>query len=298
MKGLDYLVKEGFRNVWSNRMMSISSIGVLISCLVLTGTAILICGSVQKEVKVIGDSNIINVYLSDAVAGDDVYAVGADIENISNVENCEFYSKDEAIASYQEMLGDVFDEMQGEQNPLPDTYHVTLKDLSQYDETIQKLESINGVDSVSNRKALADKLTSLNNLVATMGFWIVLILGIISLFIISNTIKMSMYSRRYEISIMKSVGATDGFVRIPFVVEGMLIGFASGVVSTFLLGFLYNGIISAAQQIVHFTAIEYWHLAFPIGALFVLAGMFVGAMGGVISISKYLKKEGNEILGW
>lgn len=298
MKGLDYLVKEGFKNIWSNRMMSVSSVGVLLACLLLTGTALLICGSVQTEVENIGDANVINVYLKDNVTGDNVAAVGKELENTHNIKSVEFYSKDEAIKEFQDRLGDAFDQMQGDDNPLPDTYRVSLEDFSQYDSTVTELKKINGIESISNRKALAEKLTDLNNLVATMGFWIVLILAAISLFIISNTIKLSMYSRRYEISIMKSVGATDSFVRIPFVVEGIIIGFISGVISIVLLGFLYNGIIRAAQQIVSFTAINFWHIALPLGGIFVVSGMVIGALGGVISINKYLKKEGNEILGW
>lgn len=298
MKGFGYLFKEGLKNVWHNRMMSFASIGVLISCLLLTGAAVLVCMNVQSVVASVGDSNVVNVYLDDDINELEAKEIGSEIEKNGNVEKCDFYSKEVAILEFQDALGEVFPQMQGDQNPLPHAFHVSFKDLSIYDQTAKEIQQIDGVDKISNRSDVAEKLTSLNNLVATMGLWVVIILGIISLFIISNTIRMTMYARRFEISIMKSVGATNAFVRIPFVVEGMLIGLLSGLVSSVLLMFLYDAIMAAAQHIVPFTSIDYNVVAAPVTAAFAIAGMLVGAVGGFISIRKYLKKEGNEILGW
>lgn len=298
MKGFGYLLNEGIKNVWNNRMMSIASVGVLISCLLLTGAAALLGINVQKVVSSVGDSNMTTVYLDDTVSAEEAEEIGAAIKSIKNIDTCEFYSKDEAIGEYEEMLGDIFSEMQGEQNPLPDAYHISMADLSQYDETVKKITDIKGVYKVSNRSDVAQKLTSLSNLVTTMGILIVLILGAISLFIIANTIKMTMHSRRFEISIMKSVGATNNFVRIPFIVEGAVIGAASGVISAIILYFLYDAIMKAAQNIVPFTYINFSEVALTIIAVFVLSGILIGALGAIISIEKYLKKEGNEILGW
>ncbi|MDD5796454.1 MAG: FtsX-like permease family protein, partial [Oscillospiraceae bacterium] len=154
------------------------------------------------------------------------------------------------------------------------------------------------VDSVSNRSEIAKRLTSINNLVATVSLWVVLALTIISLFIISNTIRMTMYSRRFEISIMKSVGATNAFVRIPFIIEGMLMGLISAVISTVALYFLYNGIMGVITNIIPFTSIPIESVIVYAAVAFLVCGMFIGAVGGFISIRKYLKKEGNEILGW
>lgn len=298
MKGFGYLLKEGIKNLWHNRMMTIASIGVLMSCLLLTGMAILVCINVSSVVSSVGSSNVTNVYIKEGTSKNEIEEIGKKISTISNVSDCSFYSKDEAIQEYKDMLGDVFSKMQGEGNPLPDTYHVTMNDLSMYDTTVTQIKNINGVDEVSNRSDVAQKLTSLANLVATMGFWIVLILAIISLFIISNTIKMTMYSRRFAISIMKSVGATNMFVRIPFIVEGIAIGAFSGVFSVVILYFLYGIIMNAATSIVPFTSIDFSHFALPLSAGCIAAGIVIGAMGSIISIRKYLKKEGNELLGW
>lgn len=298
MKGFGYLFKEGVKNVWSNRMMSIASIGVLISCLLLTGAAVLVSVNMQKMMTSVGDSNVINVYLKTEVSDERVKEIETELLQISNIHKSNFYSKEKAISEFEEQLGSVYSEVQGEQNPLPDAYHVTMVDLSQYDQTVKQIKKIDGVDQVSNRRALAERITSLNNLVSWMGFWIIIILGIISLFIISNAIKMTMYSRRFEISIMKSVGATNGFVRMPFVVEGMIIGLLSGVLSFIGLYFLYEGLMQAVTEIINLSYLEFSQLALPLFIAFIGTGMLIGAVSGMISIGKYLKKEGNEILGW
>lgn len=293
-----YLLKEGTKNIWNNRSMSLASIGILISCLLLTGAAALISFNVKDVIKSIGDKNIVYVYLDDDISTLEAISLGQEIKKIPNVADCSFYSKDKAIEQYRESLGEIFDEMTGKSNPLPNAYHISIEDLSKYDETVKKIQAIDGVNKTSNRRDVAEKLTDLDKLATSAGLWIIIILGIISLFIISNTIRMTMYSRRFEISIMKSVGATDMFVRIPFVVEGMVIGFISGTIASVLLMFLYDGIMAAVNNIVQFEWIAfgsmYWHI---LGA-FVLSGILVGALGGFISIGKYLKKEGGEIIGW
>lgn len=298
--GVRYLTKEGFKNVWTNRMMSLASIGVLISCLILTGAAALLSLNIKEVVASVGDTNVTNVYLVEGINEIEATYIGKQIENTANVTSAEFYSKEEAIKEFENTLGpEVFQNMQAENNPLPDTFKVTMEDMSLYDETIEKISVIEGVESVSSRSEVADKLTRLDTLISTLGVGIVVALGLISLFIISNTIRMSMYSRRFEISIMKSVGATNTFVRVPFIIEGMLLGLISSLLSIGLLYLIYDLIM---QSITHIIAsvipIPFMTVFWPITGIFVAAGLIIGAASGFISIGKYLKKEGNEILGW
>lgn len=293
-----YLLKEGTKNIWNNRSMSLASIGVLVSCLLLTGAATLVSLNVKDVVKSIGDKNIVYVYLDDDVSKLEAIALGQDIKKIPNISECIFFSKDDAIKQYQESLGEIFDEMTGKSNPLPNAYHISIEDLSKYKETVAKIQAINGVNKISNRSDVAEKLTKLDRLVTSAGVWIIIILGLISLFIISNTIRMTMYSRRFEISIMKSVGATDLFVRIPFVIEGMVMGLISGIISSLALMFLYDGIMAAVNNIVSFKWISFSSVYGTVLVIFIIAGNLIGAAGGFISIGKYLKKEGGEILGW
>lgn len=296
--GLGYLVREGIKNVWNNRIMSIASICVLISCLVLTGSAVLFSMNVSAVVESVGDSNETTVYLDEDVSSVEAVYIGRDILNIKNVTESEFVPKDEAIEQYKEMLGEeVFDNLKDE-NPLPDAYKVTMSDLSKYDKTVEKILAIDGVDSVSSRSETAKKLTSINRLVQILSICIIIALGVISLFIISNTIRATMHTRRFEISIMKSVGATDAFVRIPFVVEGVVIGLLASVLSTVALVFLYDMIMEIISRLIPFTAIPIGNVIWYVAIAFLAAGVLIGALSGFISIRKYLKKEGNEILGW
>lgn len=299
ISGFGYLIKEGIKNVWNNRIMSIASICVLISCLVLTGSAVLLSMNVARVVESVGDSNETTVFLKDDVSNVEAAYIGRDLEKLSNIATVEFYSKEDAFKEYEDVLGEeIFANLQGDDNPLPDAYHISMVDLSEYEQTVSQIISIDGVDSVRNIGEIAERLTSINNLVTTVSLWVVLALTIISLFIISNTIRMTMYSRRFEISIMKSVGATNSFVRIPFVIEGMLMGLISAILSTVLLYFLYNGIMEVITNIIPMTSIPIQNVIAIVAGAFVVSGMLIGALGGFISIRKYLKKEGNEILGW
>ncbi|MDO4419560.1 MAG: permease-like cell division protein FtsX [Ruminococcus sp.] len=299
LSGLGYLLKEGIKSIWSNRMMSIASIGVLVSCLLLTGAAELITLNVSTVVDEIGGENVTRVFLDQEVTDLEAVYIQNEIGKIGNVSNTMFVSKDDAILEYEDTLReDIFSQMQGEGNPLPNSVDVTLTDLSLYDETMAQITSIDGVDSVRDTREIASKLTSLSTLVSSMSLWIVLALSLISIFIISNTIRMTMYSRRFEISIMKSVGATDTFIRIPFVFEGMIIGLISGVVGSLLLTLVYDAVMKGVQNIIHFKFIPYGDIAVYVWVIFIVSGMLIGMLGSVISIGRYLRKEGNELLGW
>ena len=295
-----YLIREGFKNVWSNRMMSLASACVLISCLVLTGSALMLTINVSTIVKSVGDSNVTTVYLEDDITELEAVYIGKSLTKLDNITEATFYPKDEAILAYKDVLGEeVFMNMSGDDNPLPHAYHIVMADLSLYDQTVKEIEKVEGVNSVSSRSDVAEKLTSLNTLITTMSFWIILALAIISLFIISNTIRMTMFSHRFEISIMKSVGATNSFVRIPFVIEGVIIGLTSAVVSIGLLTVLYDRVLVAVESILPLNGyVPFADVVWYIVAAFVSAGVVVGELVSLLSIRKYLKKEGNEILGW
>lgn len=299
MKGFGYLAKEGFKNVWNNRIMSIASVCVLVSCLVLTGAASLLSVNVSKVVDSVGQSNETTVYIDDKYSQLEAVYVGKKIEKVDNVASVEFYSKDDAFRHYKDELGDeLFALIEKDRNPLPDAFIVVMDDLSLYDETVEKIQQIEGVDSINNRGDFAKKLTEISNLISVISFGIVIALTVISLFIIANTIRATMYSRRYEISIMKSVGATNMFVRIPFLIEGMLIGLISALVATGGLSLLYEGVAQAISASMPIDYIPLADVILIIAVAFAVSGILVGFFGSFISIRKYLKKEGNEILGW
>lgn len=295
---IKYFLKEGFKNVWINGMMSIASILVMICCMILTGSAVLMSVNISSTLKTIESRNSITVYLEQDVTSVQSAKIGEKISQLPNILDCEYYSREEAVKKYEDMLGSLFDVLQGDENPLPDVFHVTMKDLSIYEETVDSLKLVEGVNTVSDRSETAKKLTDLNNLVANAGFWIVVSLGAVSLFIISNTIKVTMYSRRFEINIMKSVGATNWFIRIPFIVEGMCIGLISAIFSTGILKLVYDQIMEIINKIIPFKGIPFEDMLLEIFLAFVVSGILFGLIGGVISISRYLKKEGGDVVAW
>lgn len=284
--------------------MTVASVGVLIACLLLTGAAVLFSMNISGAMQSVESENSITVYLQDGLPTLEAAAAGDQLRNLDNIAECNFVEKDEALKSMLDRMGDdgmlydgLFDGLTGSDNFLPDSYKISLKDLSLYDETIAQIKAVPGVDHITDYSDIADKLSRLDKMITTVGFWIVFILSIVSLFIIANTIRVTMYSRRVEISIMKSVGATNGFIRFPFIVEGMIIGLISGILASVLLSLAYQAMMEAITNIVpFFDLIPLASVLWVVVAAFILAGCLFGAIGGMISISKYLKKEGGEIL--
>lgn len=300
MKGFGYLVKEGFKNVYANRIMSIASICVLVSCLVLTGAAALFTVNVEKIVDQVQKNNEIIVYISDERTELEAIQIGKKMEQLENVHSTIFVSKEEALEQYKEMLGDqLFARVDEDFNHMPNSFRVSFEDISKYDDTVAQIKQIDGVESMLDRREFAEKLATISKYINIISICVVAALVVISLFIIANTIRATMYSRRFEISIMKSVGATNMFVRMPFLIEGMVIGFISAAISTGALALLYRTLVEVIERtILQFGFIPFTDVVLPLALAFAAVGVLVGFFGGFISIRKYLKKEGNEILGW
>lgn len=299
MSSFGYLIKEGFKNLVHNRLMTLASIGVLVSCLVLTGSAVMLTVNVSNIVDSVGDTNVTKVFLDDSYTKLEAVYKGKELQAVDNIASVEFIDKDEAIQAYRDQLGDeVFANMSGDDNPLPYAYSVSMEDLSKYDETITKIKAVEGVASVSSHREVAEKLTNLSSFITTTSLWIILLLAVISLFIISNTIRMTMFSHRFEISIMKSVGATNAFVRVPFIIEGIVIGLVSAAISIGLLFVLSDAMINSVKNILAFQYTPFTAVMWPIIGAFVAAGVLVGSLGSMVSIRRFLNHEGNEILGW
>lgn len=291
-------MKEGIKSLWKNRTMSIASVAVLISCLLLTGIAVLLSLNMEETMKSIEGNNSITVFLDDGVPQITAVQIGEKIRSMENISSCEFVAKDDALASIMEELGDdgtVLNGLSGEDNFLPDAFHISMVDLSQYDATVEEILSMENVSHITDYSDIADKLNNLDNLLTYCSIGIVIILGIVSLFIIANTVKVTMFSRRMEISIMKSVGATNWFVRVPFIVEGLLIGLISGGISATILYFAYDKATEVVYNVVPFLSVfDVDPYVWYIFGGYALIGALFGIMGGVISIGRYLKREGED----
>lgn len=297
---LKYLIKEGFRNTWTNRMMSVASICVLLSCLVLIGSASMIFLNINSLVERIEDENVIMVYIEDEATQEEMDILGNQLNAISNVSKIEFIAKEvawqEQLATMEEAYAQFFTQ-NSNKIPLPNAYKVTVDDLSQFTATVKEIKKLDNILIVRQNTDLAKKLDTISRGISVIAIIIIAVLFAISLFIISNTIKLTVYSRRLEISIMKSVGATNGFVRLPFVVEGIILGVISGVASLGVVWGFYDLAVSQFTEV--FNSIGIIPLAFkdtalPMLGAFVGIGIVSGVGGSLITMRKYLNKEGSE----
>ena len=301
MKGtsLKYLTHEGFRNVWVNRLMSLASVTVLMACLIIMGAGIMIYFNINNVVDKVQSQNVVMVYVADDASEDETTQIGTSLKGISNVESCEFVPKEVAFQEQiQSMGGDAalfegFDEI-----PLPDAYKVTVKDLSQFENTVSQIKQINKVDSVRENSDLASKLLSLRHAVSIVSVGLVVMLFLVALFIISNTIRITMFSRKLEISIMKAVGATNWFIRWPFMIEGMILGTISGIVSLGVLWGLYavaEKVFAQTLSLIGFSLVPFSGYWWQMLLVFVAIGLFTGGFGSLVSMAKYLKEQGSVV---
>ena len=300
---LKYLIKEGFRNTWTNRMMSVASICVLMSCLVLIGSASMIFLNIDSLLSRIEEENVIMVYVADGTTDEEIAQMDVNIKAVGNIEKTEFVPKEtawaEQLATMEAAQAEFFTQISSD-IPLPDAYKVTVTNLDQFDQTVEKLKALDHVDTIRENKNLAQKLVAIRQGISVIAIVIISVLFIISLFIISNTIKLTVYSRRLEISIMKSVGATNSFVRLPFVVEGIILGITSGVISLGLVWGLYELAVKEFADLIEslgLKALAFADYALPMLGIFVAIGIVSGVGGSLITMRKYLNKEGSEISG-
>ncbi len=230
---------------------------------------------------------------------EEALAVCDEIRKLDNVLEVEYVSAEAAFESLKEtyLAGkeEYFSALEGDENPLSCGARVVLEDLEDFEKTVSEIKKVEGVYSVTFQGELADTISSVKRGITIAGAWIIAILLIISLVIVSNTIRVTMYSRKLEISIMKVVGATDSFIRLPFIVEGIMLGLVSAVLSEGLVYVCYRVAADAMKTSLGTGAlVRFSSVALPMLGAFVLIGVFAGLFGSVFMINKYLRKEGSE----
>lgn len=296
-----YLVREGLRNAWANRLMTFASVGVLVCCLVLMGSAVLVSVNISHVMELFEDKNVVMVFLNDTVSGSDATLTVADVQkkiiSVDNVDpdNVEFVPKEKGFSSLMDRFDEklkIIDTLGDTANILPDAFKVGFKDPTRYETTVQQLKNLPEVYTVRDNREYAEKLMGINQTVTVVGAWIVGLLLVVSLFIITNTIKLTMYVRKLEISIMKSVGATDWFIRMPFLVEGIVIGLAAGLISFGLVSYIYSAAASSITNVLATGVLPYSSMLFKLLLAFIGSGVLSGSIGSLVSIRKYLRNDG------
>ena len=299
MKGasLKYLTKEGFRNVWVNRLMSLASVSVLMACLVIIGLGAMIFFNIDALLDTVERQNVVMVYVDKNATDEQTSQLGNQLKTLNNIEDCIFVPKEDALQAQIEAMGEDAVLLEGlNENPLPDAYKVVVKDLTQFKPTVDSIKKLDGVDVVRENSDVADKLIGIRKGVSAVIIGMVSLLFVVSLFIISNTIRITMFSRKLEISIMKAVGATNWFIRWPFMIEGMLLGVISGLLSFGVLVGLYRGMVYVFDDVLSiFTPVPFGGYAGYILLVFMAIGIFTGSFGSIISMGKYLKEQGSVV---
>ena len=299
MKGasLKYLTKEGFRNVWVNRLMSLASVTVLMACLVIIGLGAMIFFNIDALLDTIERQNVVMVYVDKSATDEQTSQLGNELKTMNNIADCIFVPKEDALQAQLDKMGDDAVLLEGlNENPLPDAYKVVVSDLTQFKATVDGIRNLEFVDTVRENSDVADKLIGIRKGVSAVIIGMVSLLFIVSLFIISNTIRITMFSRKLEISIMKAVGATNWFIRWPFMIEGMLLGVIAGLVSFGVLAGLYQGMVYVFKDLLTiFTPVPFGGYAGYILGIFMAIGIFTGSFGSLISMGKYLKEQGSVV---
>lgn len=296
---LRYLTKEGFRNIRVHKLMTVASITVMLSCMILIGGAYLLYANIQSVIDKVGEQNVVMVFIQDEAKPEQEETLKNQITSLENVKDCTFVSRDESFVSVMYSLNSTSAVFEGiDSSILPNSYKVTIEDMAQFDATVSQIKSFDNVLHVRENGELASKIATLQKSVGIISVVVVLILLIVSLFIIANTVRITMYSRSLEISIMKAVGATNWFIRWPFLVEGILIGLISAVVSYGLIFGLYcaaEKLLSEMFSILGNSIVPFADCAINLLITFIITGTVTGAIGSLISLGKYLKEHGKVV---
>ena len=289
---LGYLIREGFRSITTHGFMSCATIAIIVACLIIMGSVSLLSLNIDALIKDLENQNEIVVFVDDSLADEDeARELQKNIEAIENISSVEFVSRGDAMDNFMSKYDDSL--MEGiDEEVFRHRFVVHLVDIAQMSQTKQDLEDINGVAKVNAHLDYAQSFVTIRNVVTAVSLVLIVILVFVSFFIMSNTIKLATFGRREEIAIMKMVGATNGFIRLPFVVEGLVLGMIGGALAFLAEWGLYNvvtgrlvgSITGSLLNVIPFSSI-----ALEIFIVYMAVGILVGAFGGVNAIRNYLK---------
>ena len=286
-----YLLKEGIRGIFLHGFMSFAAVCVTVACLVIIGSFSVLLYNLNIMVAEVEQDAEILVYIDESFTEAEAKSVGSKINMIENVHQATFVSRQQALEEFVAMQGDesAFQGIQAD--VLRDRFLVTLEDNNKMKETVPMIEAVSGVAEVNAPYRVAEAFATIQHILRIVSAAVIALLLVVSLLIISNTVKLAMYDRRDEIAIMKMVGATNSFIRFPFVVEGFLLGMFGAAVAFFLEWGLYNamvGWIASVDALNLLQFVPFMELIWPMVATFGAAGLFVGIFGSFTSIRKFL----------
>ncbi len=288
----EYFIQEVFRSLRRNNWMSFASIGTVAVSLFVLGVFLLLVLNMNRMASALESQVQISVYLEDGLSADDRQDIASDIEALQGIESIRYISKDEAKARLEDRLGDqkyLLDAL-GDKNPLPDSFEVVVKSPDLVETAAKAIDRMDGVQEAKYGQDVIEHLFAITRLIRIFGLVLMVLLAGATLFIISNTIRLTVFARRKEIAIMKYVGATDWFIRWPFLLEGMVLGFVGGVIAAVALRSFYAAMAAKITDTLTFFPLmpQYPSMNYITVAL-LLAGMAIGALGSALSLKRFLK---------
>ena len=291
LNNLGYLLKEGFRGIFLHGFMSFAAVCVTVACLVIVGSFSALAYNLDEMVQELNQTSEILVYIDADLSDAEARSIGTKINLLDNVLQATFVSREEALQDFvADHDGDsAFSGVQA--SDLRHRYVVTLEDNTKMKETDAQLKQLPGVAKTNAAYELAEGFTTIQDVLHIASAALIAVLLVISLLIISNTVKLAMYDRRNEIAIMKMVGATNGFIRLPFIVEGFTLGMTGSILAFGLEWVMYNALVDRVAQVDAlrlFSFVPFQELLIPMIATFAAAGLFVGIVGSWTSIRKFM----------
>ena len=294
-----YTLRQGAKNIWKNKMFSLASIATMSACIFLFGVFYSVVVNFQNVVKEVESGVAVTVFFADGATQEQMDEIGVQIKKRVEVSNSVFVSAEEAWQEFQKIYFEGSEEMAegfADDNPLVNSshYEVYMNDISMQESLVSYLESLDGVKEVKSSDLAANTLTDFNRLIGYVSSAIILILLCVAVFLISNTVTIGIAVRREEIAIMKLIGATDYFVRAPFIVEGILIGIIGSALPLTVLYFMYRRIILYVAEkfrwlsgMLEFLPVDkVFSTLVPVG---LILGVGIGFLGSRLTIRKHLK---------
>ena len=291
INNIGYLLKEGIRGIFLHGFMSFAAVCVTVACLLIVGSFSCLIYNLSVVVEDLNETNKILVFVDSNLTLAEAKSLGSQLNSIENVQEAKFITREEARDAFVAMHENDSAFSGIDATDLRHRYEVVLANNEQMHETVQSIEAISGVAKINAEYELAEGFSTIQNILNIATIAVTALLLVVSLLIISNTVKLAMYDRRDEIAIMKMVGATNGFIRLPFVIEGFVLGMVGAALAFFAQWGIYNLLlaqIDSVSSLKFFELVPFETLALPIAGIFAAAGLFVGMVGSWTSIRKFM----------
>lgn len=293
MYKIKMFVMDALKSLARNRTITMASILTVTATLFIFGVFILLAQNINLGVESVESQVEIKVYLEDAITSTQQETILNRIHGVEGVKEVTYESKEEAFEKFRERLGEnnaILTGFSEERNPLPNSFVISLEEPEATMRVEDAIRNLRGVEDVGSERETVEKIIGLARMIRTVGIGIFILLVIVSLFLISNTIKLTVYARRREIGIMKFVGATDWFIRWPFIIEGMVMGLIGGLLAVLVVFFAYRGLyVDVTQSLLYAELISPDYIKNSLSWQFAVTGVGIGAMGSYIALKRFLQ---------